>query len=758
MRLHGSLSDEKQNLIFALNGTGKSFIARSLRLFDKVAFSEMDPEKVPNVLVSEESNGNGRFSLFEGDRCIGKIDLETERKIVHVSKTGYIFHVFSEDYVDENVRNRLDDLDGNITHEIIIGRKNAALDKKIRFLKRCDSELDMRRTVLFSSFHKELRSHRAMFGIRGTLGAFRLLSPDVFFREQPFFPNRDTEGIAVLLDQYRTIRSVPHELQKLDLPVEPTMTVDFVAIAKALSTMTSPSRVALSFKKRIQSDPDFFKAGLKMHRSDLGRCPFCRQRMGNIALEAIDAYTAYFNDAEAREIAEVQRLTDNLDSVTQTLDLWLAHYLRILGKYNEAKLYFPSLSHSNLRDPTSIILDLKIHVEELKSSLLRKLGSLHTAVPMPRTDWEVDWRFLRRTVAEAVQRISVLNRTIENSDKERRIIQNRSCEAFEVSFHQLNRREIDGIRELTDRTKALAAEVDELRRAHAETAPARDRVASTFGQLLHRFFQDRYSFDENLFKLRRNDKEMRKGGDRTLSDGEKAVLAFCYFIAQTHLRVTSLDDYQRMFLVFDDPVTSMSFDFIYSIIQTLKLLRIDANGDIKFSLNSKLHRPRMLILTHNYHFYNVVSTSNVVRGNGLFQLVPGTNEHKLECQKSLATPHHLQLRHVADVANERVEPDHTTANSIRSVVEGMWRFCHPDIENLTHFVRHLIDNHEVELKSVLFNCLSHYSDSEMLSCGDDIRLAAKETLEVVKILAPGQFKNINSNGKRNRQSHTKSRD
>ena len=53
------------------------------------------------------------------------------------------------DYVDENVRNRLDDLDGNITHEIIIGRKNAALDKKIRFLKRCDSELDMRRTVFF---------------------------------------------------------------------------------------------------------------------------------------------------------------------------------------------------------------------------------------------------------------------------------------------------------------------------------------------------------------------------------------------------------------------------------------------------------------------------------------------------------------------------------------------------------------------------------------------------------------------------------
>ena len=60
--------------------------------------------------------------------------------------------------------------------------------------------------------------------------------------------------------------------------------------------------------------------------------------------------------------------------------------------------------------------------------------------------------------------------------------------------------------------------------------------------LLKRFFGDKYSFDGGTFKVRRNNKEMLRGGDRTLSDGEKSAMAFCYFLAQTHLRVQSNDE------------------------------------------------------------------------------------------------------------------------------------------------------------------------------------------------------------------------
>ena len=116
MKLGQSLSDRKQHLIFARNGMGKSFIARALRLLDQSAISSVDQSRIPDLLVSEEApTGQGNFSLYEGDVCIGSFELDTNAKTVRLSQPQYIFHVFSEDYVNEQIRNKLEHLDGEIT-------------------------------------------------------------------------------------------------------------------------------------------------------------------------------------------------------------------------------------------------------------------------------------------------------------------------------------------------------------------------------------------------------------------------------------------------------------------------------------------------------------------------------------------------------------------------------------------------------------------------------------------------------------------
>ena len=133
-------------------------------------------------------------------------------------------------------------------------------------------------------------------------------------------------------------------------------------------------------------------------------------------------------------------------------------------------------------------------------------------------------------------------------------------------------RQILEIRELQSDCRQLNEDIVELKRLHGETASAKDRVVSTFSAPLRRFFGDKYTFDGTAFKVRRNNREMRRGSDRTLSDGEKAGLAFCYFLAQTHLKVNSVEDYGKLYFVFDDPVTSMSFDYVYTIRAACKTL------------------------------------------------------------------------------------------------------------------------------------------------------------------------------------------
>ena len=50
-----------------------------------------------------------------------------------------------------------------------------------------------------------------------------------------------------------------------------------------------------------------------------------------------------------------------------------------------------------------------------------------------------------------------------------------------------------------------------------------------------------------------------------LSDGEKSILAFCFFLANIHGVVENESDYNRLFLVIDDPVSSMDFNYVYNV-------------------------------------------------------------------------------------------------------------------------------------------------------------------------------------------------
>ena len=129
-------------------------------------------------------------------------------------------------------------------------------------------------------------------------------------------------------------------------------------------------------------------------------------------------------------------------------------------------------------------------------------------------------------------------------------------------------------------------------------------------------------FDKELFILKRGDQEMARGPHRTLSDGEKTAIAFCYFVACVHLKVKANSDYKKLFLVFDDPVTSMSYDFVFSIAQALKNLSVSKQGEVSINPsvidgNKKL-RPNLLILTHSSYFFNISFTNRVVPESAAF--------------------------------------------------------------------------------------------------------------------------------------------
>ena len=171
MELEGKLSPKGQNLLFATSGTGKSFISRALRALDgpiEEGKEDIDPADV----VSEESS-DGALTLLEGTAEITKIAFNKTFNSVTRSPSQYIFHVFSSDYVGAELASRSYQLDGDIDHQIILGKENLELQDKEAELAKVNSELDEAVRAVRKAFQKGKDKLQSDLSIRANLQDFR---------------------------------------------------------------------------------------------------------------------------------------------------------------------------------------------------------------------------------------------------------------------------------------------------------------------------------------------------------------------------------------------------------------------------------------------------------------------------------------------------------------------------------------------------------------------------------------------------------
>ena len=208
------------------------------------------------------------------------------------------------------------------------------------------------------------------------------------------------------------------------------------------------------------------------------------------------------------------------------------------------------------------------------------------------------------------------------------------------------------------------------------------------------FFSDKYTLDEETFRLvfYKNTLEKDQAKD-VLSEGEKNIIAFAYYIGDTHLKVKSEDDYEKLFFIIDDPISSMDFTHVYTLCGVIR--------DIS-KIIDKLNRERLIIFTHNNDFMRVLTANNIVDKKLLLK----KGELK-DFNNNLTVPYINHLMDVYNIARKNEVANHTTANSIRHIIETLTKFQNVDIskDGIAEYIRTNIPN---DTKSyTLINDLSH---------------------------------------------------
>lgn len=744
--LDGELTKNAQNLVFARNGMGKSFISRAFRYLDLHGQGKALDDAAHNLVSDESTDGKGSFAFSRGTDAMGTLQLEKTGEIAAAQVTDTIFHVFSEDFVQEELREQKYNPDGEIENQIAVDSANIQLKDAQDAREKAQADEQTAAKALQDKFDSERKSElidkaeiRKQLKEYGALSFERLLEN---YPESPVVPDQSFADILKDLDNLKAIPAEPTYPQTVD-PIE-TEDIDLEAIAESLQRITSPSSVSEAIKKKIDAHHSFYEAGVAIVNNEHRKtCPFCEQ--GITAPDPkviIDAYVDYFSDEEEKHKSELRGYYGALKHKEDALTLIETQLARQRSHYDALKLYVPSKKDTDLSDAEGAIKLARAAITAIRGVIKQKAGALSAAHSLPEEDLAARITDLNKIIEDSNAKVAGLNRAVERSDDERKTLQRKACDVFKREFAIRNWTEIEALRALRDAAKTKAGELAALEKSNPST-DARSRVADTFELLLREFFAEKYVFDKDRFVLKRGDHEMTRGPHRTLSDGEKTAIAFCYFVACVHRKVSANSDYRKLFLVFDDPVTSMSYDFVFEIAQTLKNLNISDQGEV--SLNpglidgNKYLRPELLVLTHSSYFFNISRTNKVVDNSATFALHPEKGVHKIVPLIKYVAPFQEQLKDIYAIANGR-DPDHATANAIRSVLEAIGRFCRPDkSESLSNFVQHLAGEDGISIKSILINSLCHGTYYDETPPPDDLRLACNETLKVVEKYAAGQL-------------------
>lgn len=654
-----------QMALYADNGSGKSFISKSFKRISDLKYLDRTNQSQIDLLI-EKSAAMVRFGEREGTLSLsivpnGKpqrnllVKFETGALPIVSDNTDLIYHVFNSEYVRENleaVRYHPEDK----VSGFILGKANIDLSKEKEQLenyKKAELEAVGKVKDMVASAKRELKAK----GIQSNTKEYLAITfENVLLGET----NSEDQSYTHLVEKYNILKSMPWHMQ--DIPYRPFSDdiESFIAILNNANDIIQSeytlSSFSEEFKKKFKDNQAFIEAGLQLSNGE--SCPFCGQKYNGDAFALIDDYTLFLQDEESKIIKAINGIIAKVTAFSTNLLASSRFAKDSSNEYDKVKKYFPSFCETYIScvDVASMqqVLDKICKVLETKKQMIsQKRASIRPIIDIIQAELN-DYK---NAEAENMRKVKELNSNKNNISAERLRLRKALCNA---RFNQLitesekTRNEIVSTRESIDRlTKEISEKENRVR------VDKRKRLIEKLKDYLAIFFKDKYDFDEKQFCVVYQDRALIENTDYVLSDGEKSILAFCFFLANIHGVVENESDYDRLFLIIDDPVSSMDFNYVYNVAQAIRNIKKEP----------EIGRVRYLVLTHSMEFMSILVRNKIVKQRLL--LSDGVISN---FKDDYVMPYTANLLDIYKVSIGRMKPLHTIPNQIRHVLETTYRF------------------------------------------------------------------------------------
>ncbi|MBR5961354.1 MAG: AAA family ATPase [Clostridia bacterium] len=712
----GTVQSNK-TIIFSTNGTGKSFVSRAFRL----CTIPNRNETADDVLSIGEDEGHFRFGIHN-NAIDKKLELTIKRGSFPVvsNSTGFLFHVFNSDYVEENIRPKHYSPDGNITG-YILGKVQIDLTEEKAKEIALTSEVDTDSKAI-DKIIETAKMFLRQYGVTSNTTEYQAITRT---KVEQGFGYEQSGSVEEYIENLNKLATVPDNLADIAFSL-PQQDLSFFDALKSVLLQAYPeSKWDEEFVKYYKEHLAFIEAGLAFSDADK-TCPFCKRDYDANALSLIHQYNQYRNDQEAKIINKLKNLMSLVIQIMNAIDREDTKNTAVEVQLLKIQQYFPSLSTSAIEKLVKFD-EYKQAFQALIDTITAKTENL--CMPIDNAEGIIEdcisaWKEILCIQTRNRETIELVNKTKNNVNTERLQLRRQLCKAKSIALQ-------DG---LFPKMKALSDKKAILKKLHdtivekEEQAKIskRHKVYETLRGCLNRFFSGKYDIDEDTFQIRFLGTNIGDKASRILSDGEKNIVAFCWYLAETHTVVNSEDDYNKLFFVIDDPISSMDFHYVYAVAQTIR----DLKRIFGFSGNE-----RVWVLTHNLEFFSIIMR-NYILSNALTMKPGSITPFKHE----LLMPYESHLNDLIEIVDGTQHPNHTTGNSIRHVIETISRFENPEM-GLDTFIR----NNEMLSKDACIYTLcqdtSHgYVRYESPYSEDVLYEAAKTVINFIETKYPGQIK------------------
>jgi wobble nucleotide-excising tRNase len=668
-------TDKKVNIIYGLNGTGKSTLSNYLYDASNTKFSHCSINGLgqnEDILVYNQKFINQNFyeqDSLKGIFTLSKENKDAEEKIKNTEK---------EISKLNHIKTKKSELIESYKQDI--NKKKISSEEAIWEIKTNYAGGDRVLAYCLTGF---MRSKESLFGHLCSLKKTK---------------EKSAKSVEQLKEEVKAIQGDTAQKYNLLSIVKSGCTeIESDSLFSEIIIGNESSSVANLINHLKNSD--WVKIGLKYLPENFEGtevCPFCQNK--TITKELIDDIYSYFDKTYEAKISKLKHLLGLYEAIIEQLPSKDSFYTNP----------FISDQQSKFENLFKQIID---SLNENKNLILEKINNPSKEIHLKNTD--KIFEDFNAFIGSINTQILRHNKKIDNKGDELENIKkqfwdimrweyDQTISSFNTDKSSIENKIKTEQSELKKVTVKISDQYDLIQSEQKKTINIDESIENINNGLLELgidgFAIKKHS--DNFYKIARTEECLNTF--HTLSEGEKMIISFLYFRELCKGKTNPTYSATKKIIVIDDPISSLSHVYIFNIGQLIK-------NDFFNSQNFE----QIFVLTHSLYFFYELADANHKRrkeNQKLFRITKNCNSSSISEMKyeEIQNDYHSYWYIVKD----ENQPPALIANCMRNIIEYFFNFIEKrDLNNVFQ---------KKELQSVKYQAFCRYINRESHSLGQNI--------------------------------------